>query len=65
MSIFPKFHKDWAKNCGLFTWALRFQNRLSNKITTLKTVDPLKTMQLSDLSSDSDYQYRHFGIYKS
>ena len=24
-----------GKNCGFFTWALRFQNRLSYKITTL------------------------------
>ena len=33
--IFPKFHKNWAKNCRFFTWALRFQNCLSYKISTL------------------------------
>ena len=26
------------KNCGFFTWALRFQNHLSYKITTLQIV---------------------------
>ena len=25
-----------GKNCGIFTWALRFKNRLSYKITTLQ-----------------------------
>ena len=30
-----------GKNCGFFTWAIRFQNRLSYKITTL----PITTLQ--------------------
>ena len=33
--IFPKFHKNWAKIVDFFTLALRFQNCLSWKITTL------------------------------
>ena len=36
MSIFPKFHKDWAKTVDFFSWAHRFQNCLSYRITTLK-----------------------------
>ena len=32
--IFPKFHTNWVK-IVFFTWALRFQNRLSYKVTTL------------------------------
>ena len=32
---FPKVSEGLVKHCGFFTWALRFQNRISYKITTL------------------------------
>ena len=33
---FPQVSYGLGKECGFFTWALRFQNRLSYKITTLQ-----------------------------
>ena len=34
-NYFPQVSYELGKNCRFFTWALRFQNRLSYKITTL------------------------------
>ena len=40
-----------GKNCGFFTWALRFQNRFSYKITTLKASKRRKSPTISLLKS--------------
>ena len=37
-TIFPKFYKNWAKIVDFLNWALRFQNRLSDKIPTLSSI---------------------------
>ena len=53
-----------GKNCGFFTWALRFQNCLSYKITTLSTSKdnqkfPFKCYELTNnILFNSDWSRR-------